>query len=125
MNLSRRKFIAQTAAAGAVVATAGCASSPAAHPRHREVMTVLGPISPRDMGATLPHEHVMLDFIGADKVSRDRYNRDTVFQAVLPHLEALSDFGCRTLVECTPAYIGRDPLLLKRLAVATGLQLLT
>jgi phosphotriesterase-related protein len=88
-------------------------------------MTVLGPIAPSAMGATLPHEHIMLDFIGADKVNSDRYDRDTVFNSVLPHLEQLQDFGCRTLVECTPAYIGRDPLLLKRLAKATGLNLLT
>ena len=88
-------------------------------------MTVLGPIAPAAMGATLPHEHIMLDFIGADLVSRDRYDRNTVFKAVLPHLQQLTDFGCRTLVECTPAYIGRDPVLLKRLAMATELNLLT
>jgi phosphotriesterase-related protein len=88
-------------------------------------MTVLGPISPREMGATLPHEHVLLDFIGADQVRFDRYDRDVVFQRVRPHLDALRDFGCRTFVDCTPAYIGRDPALLKRLASATDLQILT
>ena len=29
------------------------------------VMTVRGPIPPEEMGPTLPHEHVLVDFIGA------------------------------------------------------------
>ena len=125
MSLTRRQFIARAAAAGAIAASPGCASRLTGHAPRCEVMTVLGPISPRDMGATLPHEHVLLDFIGADKVNRDRYDRDAVFNVVRPHLETLRDFGCRTLVECTPAYIGRDPILLRRLAIATDLHLLT
>jgi len=132
MITSRRQFLKQSVfAAGAAALGAGCAGSkPAPKSTHlppsaSSIMTVLGPIAPSAMGATLPHEHIMLDFIGADKVSPDRYDRDTVFKAVLPHLEQLPDFGCRTLVECTPAYIGRDPVLLKRLAIATELNLLT
>lgn len=125
MNLTRRQFLAQTAAAGALAASAGCVSRSTRRSARCEVMTVLGPVPARDLGATLPHEHVLLDFIGAEKVSRDRYNRDVVFETVRPHLEALRDFGCRTLVECTPAYIGRDPALLKRLATATDLHILT
>ena len=132
MLTSRRQFLKQSAlAASAAALGAGCAG-PKPAPKSTllpnlvdSVMTVLGPIPPAAMGATLPHEHIMLDFIGADKVSRDRYNRDTVIKAVLPHLEQLPDFGCRTFVECTPAYIGRDPVLLKRLAAATHLNLLT
>ena len=33
--------------------------------------------------------------------------------------------GCRTFIDCTPAYLARDPLLLKRLSEASGLQILT
>lgn len=33
------------------------------------VMTVNGPIAPEQMGATLPHEHVLVDFAGAEAVS--------------------------------------------------------
>lgn len=88
-------------------------------------MTVTGWIAARDLGATLPHEHILIDFIGAGEVSRDRYKPDAVFEAALPHLQQLRDFGCRTLVECTPAYIGRDAALLKRLALASELHILT
>jgi phosphotriesterase-related protein len=89
------------------------------------VMTVAGPIEPRRMGQTLPHEHVLVDFIGADKVTRDRYDADEVFRVVLPHLEAIRRQGVRTLVDCTPAYLGRDPALLRRLSEASGLHLVT
>jgi len=131
MTTSRRQFLKQSAlAVGAAALGAGCAAPKPPKttllPKPADsVMTVCGPIPPSAMGATLPHEHIMLDFIGADRVSRDRYDREAVFKAVLPHLEQLPDFGCRTLVECTPAYIGRDPLLLKELSTATELNLLT
>jgi phosphotriesterase-related protein len=88
-------------------------------------MTVSGEVSPDALGVTLPHEHVLVDFIGAEKVSRDRYDADEAFEAVLPHLQQVKALGCETLVECTPAYIGRDPELLKRLADTTDLHLLT
>jgi len=88
-------------------------------------MTVTGLLGADQLGTTLPHEHVLVDFIGAEKVSRDRYNRDEVFAVVLPHLERAKQAGCQTLVECTPAYLGRDPVLLKRLAEASGLHMLT
>jgi len=48
--------------------------------RHEgKVVTVNGPIAPSELGFTLPHEHVLVDFIGADKVSPDRYDSDEAF----------------------------------------------
>jgi phosphotriesterase-related protein len=88
-------------------------------------MTVLGPIRPDEMGVTLTHEHVLVDFIGADKISRDRYQTDDAFAKILPHLKQVRELGGQTLLECTPAYLGRDPVLLQRLATASGLHLLT
>jgi len=86
---------------------------------------VLGPVHAKELGPTLPHEHVFLDFIGAAGVSKDRYDPDEIFEITLPYLEQVKDLGCDTLAECTPAYIGRDAALLKRLAKASGLNLLT
>ena len=89
------------------------------------VQTVLGPIAADDLGVTLMHEHVLVDFIGADKVSRDRYDAEEAFRTALPFLKRVRGLGCRTLVDCTPAYIGRDAALLRRLAQASGLHLVT
>ena len=126
MKSTRRKFLWQTTAgaAGLVAGSSGCALV-GRGPRARQVMTVLGLIHADDLGATLPHEHIFLDFIGAAGVSKDRYNPDEIFEATLPYLEQTKDLGCDTLVECTPAYIGRDAALLKRLAKESGLNLLT
>jgi len=88
-------------------------------------MTVLGPIPPVQLGSALPHEHVLVDFIGADTVSRDRYDASEVHDVALPFLRKAEALGCRAFIECTPAYLGRDPRLLARLAQATGLHILT
>jgi phosphotriesterase-related protein len=89
------------------------------------VMTVRGPILPEEMGPTLPHEHVLVDFVGAKEVSRDRYDADEVYRIALPHLRRIREQGIRTLVDCTPAYLGRDPALLRRLSGSSGLHILT
>jgi predicted metal-dependent phosphotriesterase family hydrolase len=129
MKTSRRQFLRQSgvAAVGAAALAAGltgCVSGREPKPR-RQIMTVRGPIPAKELGPTLPHEHVFLDFIGADQVSTDRYDPEVIFEATLPHLQLLKDCGGQSLVECTPAYIGRDAALLKRLAEASDLHILT
>jgi len=94
-------------------------------PRAPVVQTVNGPVAPDTLGVTLAHEHVLVDFVGAASVSPSRYDRDAAFRKALPHLERIHALGCRTLVECTPAYIGRDVVLLQRLSKASGLAMLT
>ena len=89
------------------------------------IQTVAGSIPAADLGWTLMHEHVLVDFVGAAEVSPSRYDADAVFSAVLPHLRQARELGCRTLVECTPAYLARDPRLLRRLAEAAGLHVVT
>jgi phosphotriesterase-related protein len=89
------------------------------------VETVLGPVPASELGLTLVHEHVLVDFIGADRVRRDRYVADDVFRTARPFLEEAKRGGVRTFVDCTPAFLGRDPLLLRRLAEVTGLRILT
>jgi len=89
------------------------------------VMTVRGPILSSDMGSTLVHEHVLVDFVGADQITNSRWESLEVIPVVLPYLEQANKLGVKTLVECTPAYIGRDPLLLKELSEATGMHLIT
>jgi phosphotriesterase-related protein len=124
--LSRRDWLTT-----ALAAVAGCAamparerSSPAASSESR-IETVTGPISPDQLGVTLMHEHVLVDFIGAAQVSPARYDADAVFAAVLPQLQQARRLGCDTLVECTPAYLGRDPRLLKRLSEASEMHILS
>lgn len=96
-----------------------------AEPEEGSILTVMGAISPLELGRTLPHEHILVDFIGATETGYHRWDRQTVIAKVQPFLEEARGLGYTALVECTPAYIGRDPRLLRRLAERTGLHLLT
>ncbi len=89
------------------------------------IHTVLGPIPSSSLGFTLPHEHVMVDFAGAQKTGRYRWNPDEVVARMQPYLLAAKQRGVRGFVDCTPAYVGRDPRILKKLAQNTGLHILT
>src|SRR6185436_7398306 len=73
-------------------------------------------------GSILVHEHVMVDFIGADQIQPGRYLADDVFRAALPKLTELKRHGCRRLLECTPNFLGRDPRLMQRLSDASGIE---
>jgi len=90
-----------------------------------KIQTVLGAIDPEELGLTLVHEHIMCDFIGASKVSKDRYDPDEVFRVMLPYLLEIRQLDVRGFVDCTPMYLGRDVEVLARLAKATGIHILT
>ena len=120
--MNRRQFLELAAAGAAVVPTASLAW---ARVRHGQALTVLGAIAPGHLGRTLIHEHVLVDFIGADAIRPGRYDPDEVFLKALPHLRQVKSAGCETLVDCTPAYLGRDAGLLRRLSQASGLQIVT
>ncbi|MDG1277704.1 MAG: phosphotriesterase [Algoriphagus sp.] len=87
--------------------------------------SVSGSHSIDSLGLTLIHEHMLVDFIGADSVSEDRYNRDSVVQKVLPYLLEVRKLGVKTIFDCTPSYLGKDPELLKILSEKSGIQLVT
>jgi predicted metal-dependent phosphotriesterase family hydrolase len=120
--MQRREFIRTTAAGLAGLALPGSSIQAA---QRSPVMTVTGLMDAPQLGLTLMHEHVLVDFIGADKVSRERYDAEEVFKTALPHLKQLRAAGCRTFVDCTPNFLGRDAALLQRLARASGLRIIT
>jgi predicted metal-dependent phosphotriesterase family hydrolase len=120
--ISRRSFLQKSLIAGAGTLmlpylAVGASEAP--------FMTVLGPIETDQMGFTLTHEHVLADFIGAAGYSKSRYNVDEVYKISLPFLKDLKKQGCETFIDCSPAYLGRDVLLLKRLATSSGLNIIT
>lgn len=89
------------------------------------LQTVRGPIDAERVGKMLPHEHVMVDFIGADKTGPHRWDRDEVFRVMKPHLDAARKAGATCIAECTPMFLGRDVRLLRRLSEAADIHLLT
>jgi phosphotriesterase-related protein len=92
----------------------------------RRRFTLLGAaFVPSPPPSILVHEHVLVDFIGADKIGPGRYDPDEVFRLYRPRLENIARLGCRRLQECTPNLLGRDPKLLRRLSDATGIDIWT
>ncbi|MGI6367349.1 MAG: phosphotriesterase family protein [Anaerolineae bacterium] len=89
------------------------------------VQTVMGPVSSTELGLVLTHEHVMVDFAGAEVTGPHRWDRAEVVGIMLPYLTAIARQGVQTLVECTPAYLGRDVELLQQLSAASGLKIIT
>jgi phosphotriesterase-related protein len=113
------------------------------------VMTVLGPISPDQLGVTLMHEHLLLDATPWFKEPEPGSRRGLAHRPVSIELLGLlrnDPFLCRdncelldedvateevrrfrlaggdTVVDPTCRGIGRDPLALQRISRATGLQ---
>ena len=86
------------------------------------VMTVSGPMPPEQLGFTLPHEHTAIALWHIEK--RWDYWELTADDDLIT--EELKDFrrrGGGTLVDLTLDGVGRDPVRLRRLAGATGLQI--
>ena len=116
--MSSRKYFVSTIL---LMSLFGCSNAI----KENETLTVTGAISASEMGNTLIHEHILVDFIGADKTGYHRWDREEVVKKVLPYLQEARKFGITTLLECTPAYLGRDPQLLRELSVKSGLKILT
>lgn len=89
------------------------------------IMTVNGAIGSKQLGTTLIHEHFLVDFIGADRVSDSRWTRDVVAKKVLPYLLEAKKAGVKSIFDCTPAFLGRDVKLLQLLAAQSGLHIIT
>ncbi len=88
-------------------------------------MTTSGRVPANTMGKALIHEHILVDFIGADRITPERWKREEVIRKVLPYLLEIKQHGVTTFMDCTPAYLGRDVKLLKELSTPSGLQILT
>ncbi len=122
LDLTRRTFLCN-AALLTVAASANTLTTSQAPDMF--VQTVLGPVPASKLGVTLVHEHVMCDFIGAEQTNRHRWEVETVVKRMLPILRQLKERGVTGFIDCTPAYIGRDPRVLKQLAQETGLHIVT
>ena len=113
--------------------------------------TVLRPVSPDELGVTLAHEHCVIEFtcifnepktaseiqlayepLSFKNVGYIRYhvldNRDNLLmldeELAIKELIPFRRSGGGTVVDMTNVDIGRDPLALKRISIATGLHII-
>lgn len=73
----------------------------------------------------LSHEHILVDFIGADSIDSGSWNKANISKQVLPFLLELQNFHVKYFVDATPQYLGRDVHLLKELADKSGIRIIT
>lgn len=115
MRLTRRDFLLSASAALFF----------GAKKKKHLINTVNGSIDANTLGISLIHEHFLVDFIGADKISFDRWDKDKVVKKVLPFLLEVKRAGVKSIFDCTPQFLGRDVALLQLLAAQTGLNIIT
>lgn len=93
---------------------------PNSNPTH-EVITVLGPIAPEDMGITQTHEHLYIDAM--DHYPSYEFVIDDE-DVVAKELEEFTSRGGRTICDTTTDEIGRDPVALAKLSKRAGINVL-
>ena len=89
------------------------------------IQSVTGEITASPGEIWLSHEHLLVDFIGADSIDAKRWDHDSVINTTLNYLEELKQHNVKYFVDATPAYLGRDVLLLEKIAKRTGLTIIT
>ncbi|WP_194528214.1 phosphotriesterase [Zobellia roscoffensis] len=73
----------------------------------------------------LTHEHILVDFIGADSIQPNSWNHDAIIKEVIPSFNELKEFNVDYFVDATPNFLGRDVLLLEKIANRTGIRIIT
>ncbi|MEI8309210.1 MAG: hypothetical protein WCH98_00480 [Verrucomicrobiota bacterium] len=88
----------------------------------RSVTTVTGEIPSAGLGVTLAHEHIICE------VSLHSGNPDNLMQDIPLMVEELALFrqaGGHSIIEVTPEGIGRDPVKLRAISEASGVQIVS
>lgn len=93
-------------------------------PEHT-IQSVRGKETSGDLDIWLSHEHILVDFIGADRIKSTDWNIDSVMQTMIPFLDEVKMHGVTIFVDATPVYLGRDARLLEKISRQTGLKILT
>ena len=62
---------------------------------------------------------------GAEPARYPFYDEENLNKVVSPYLQYIKSLGVQTLVDCTAAYFGRHPELLRKFALESGLHILT
>jgi predicted metal-dependent phosphotriesterase family hydrolase len=86
------------------------------------VMTVSGPIPPEKLGFTLPHEHTAIALWHVER-RWDYWELTPDDDLIVDELRDFRRRGGGSIVDLTLAGVGRDPQRLRRLASATGLNI--
>lgn len=88
------------------------------------IQTVLSEIKPNTLGFTLPHEHIFTDLRGPHVYGYAQADPNKVINTLKPYLDEITSFGVTGMVECSTIGVGRNPKILKRIALISGLNII-
>jgi len=87
---------------------------------------VQGPIEASKLGFTLPHEHICASSAGFWQVWPEFFGgRANFINRVVEKLKVARDEGVNTIVDATPADMGRDIRLLEEVSRKSGVQIIS
>jgi phosphotriesterase-related protein len=91
----------------------------------KTVETVTGPISVDQIGKTLIHEHFVFGYPGFQgDITLGAFNEAEALEVAVGAARQMMSYGIQTVVDPTPNECGRNPLFLKKVSEATGLQII-
>lgn len=88
------------------------------------IQTVLSKIDVKDLGKTLPHEHLFTDLRGPQVPDYAQGQPEQVISVMLPFLEEITDLGVKAIVECSTIGVGRNPVILRALSESSGIHII-
>jgi phosphotriesterase-related protein len=89
-----------------------------------DINTVTGPIKPEQLGWTLPHEHIVVAWDGTSLDSTLDLDMRPIEAKAVEELKALKKSGVDSFIDMTTIEMGRDVEMLRRLAEASGVQII-
>ena len=90
-----------------------------------KVNTVLGPVSPDELGITLMHEHVVFGYPGWEgDQTMAPFDHEEIVNKAVDVLEELKILGLKTFVDATPLDGGRNVDILKEVSEKTGINVI-
>jgi phosphotriesterase-related protein len=90
-----------------------------------KINTVTGPVSPGELGPTLMHEHMFVQYGGPSaEYCRPGRPRDEAVADCMEYISQIKSHGVQSLVDPTTVDLGRNAPLLAELAAKTGFNII-
>src|ERR1700687_2543801 len=87
----------------------------------KKIRTGPGDVPAEKMGRTLTHEHLLYTYPGGEYDHRSSFDLGKAVDRIATELKAgMDEYKYGTLVDMTPAEVGRHPELMQQVAQKTG-----
>ncbi|MEA2915621.1 MAG: hypothetical protein QOJ15_7702, partial [Bradyrhizobium sp.] len=91
----------------------------------KKIRTVTGDVPADKMGRTLTHEHLLYTYPGGEYDHNSSFDLDKAVDRIATELKAgAEEYHYGTVVDMTPAEVGRHPELMKRVSEKTGVNVI-